>query len=46
MADEIAKEIGWPTGSPFQFEVSMTNLALVFWVFFVFGLEIHSGLLQ
>jgi len=27
-ADEIARMIGWPTGSPFQFEVAMMNLAL------------------
>jgi len=28
MADKIAASIGWPTGSPFQFEVGMANLAL------------------
>ena len=27
-ADEIAKFIGWPAGSPFQFEVAAANLAL------------------
>ena len=27
-ADEIARNIGWPTGSPFQFEIGMTNLAI------------------
>lgn len=27
MADQIAKGIGWPTGSPFQFEVAVANLA-------------------
>lgn len=26
-ANEVAKEIGWPTGSPFQFEVAIANLA-------------------
>jgi hypothetical protein len=26
-ADEIAQSIGWPTGSPFQFEVAVANLA-------------------
>lgn len=26
-ADEIARSIGWPTGSPFQFEVAVANLA-------------------
>jgi hypothetical protein len=25
-ADEVARSIGWPTGSPFQFEVAMANL--------------------
>jgi hypothetical protein len=25
-ADEIAEEIGWPTGSPFQYEVGVANL--------------------
>jgi hypothetical protein len=25
--DQIARDIGWPTGSPFQFEVAMANLA-------------------
>jgi len=28
MADKIAETIGWPTGSPFQYEVGMANLAL------------------
>ncbi len=27
LANEVAKEIGWPTGSPFQFEVAIANLA-------------------
>lgn len=27
LADEVAREIGWPTGSPFQFEVAIANLA-------------------
>jgi hypothetical protein len=27
MADQIAVKIGWPTGSPFQFEVAVANLA-------------------
>lgn len=27
MADKIAQSIGWPTGSPFQFEVGMADLA-------------------
>jgi hypothetical protein len=27
-ADETARQIGWPTGNPFQFEVAMTSLAL------------------
>jgi hypothetical protein len=26
-ADSVAKNIGWPTGSPFQFEIAVTNLA-------------------
>jgi hypothetical protein len=26
-ADEVARSIGWPPGSPFQFEVAMANLA-------------------
>lgn len=26
-ADEVAQQIGWPPGSPFQFEVAVTNLA-------------------
>jgi len=25
--DKIAEEIGWPTGSPFQFEVAIANLS-------------------
>lgn len=28
MANQIATEIGWPTGSPFQFEVGVANLGL------------------
>jgi len=28
LADKIAESIGWPTGSPFQYEVGMANLAL------------------
>lgn len=28
MADQIAKQIGWPTGSPFQFEVAVANLGI------------------
>jgi hypothetical protein len=28
IADTVAESIGWPTGSPFQFEVGMANLAL------------------
>lgn len=27
LANEVAREIGWPTGSPFQFEVAIANLA-------------------
>lgn len=27
MADMVAKMIGWPTGSPFQFEVGIANLS-------------------
>ncbi len=27
-ADETARAIGWPTGSPFQFEIAITNLVL------------------
>ena len=27
-ADTTARQIGWPTGNPFQFEVAMANLAL------------------
>jgi hypothetical protein len=26
-ADDVARSIGWPTGSPFQFEVAVANLA-------------------
>lgn len=26
-ADEVAKQIGWPQGNPFQFEVAVANLA-------------------
>jgi hypothetical protein len=26
-SDEVARSIGWPTGSPFQFEVGAANLA-------------------
>jgi hypothetical protein len=38
LADEIAHSIGWPTGSPFQFEVAIANLVfgilgvLCFWI--------------
>src|SRR5262249_5635729 len=28
LADETARAIGWPTGSPFQFEIAITNLTL------------------
>ena len=28
MADQVAAKIGWTTGSPFQFEVAVANLAL------------------
>ncbi len=27
MADEIARKIGWPVGSPFQFEVAVADLS-------------------
>jgi hypothetical protein len=27
MADQVATQIGWPTGSPFQHEVAVANLA-------------------
>lgn len=27
MADQVAGKIGWPAGSPFQFEVAVANLA-------------------
>ena len=27
-ADEVARDIGWPTGSPFQREIAFANLAL------------------
>ena len=27
LADRVATSIGWPTGSPFQFEVAIANLA-------------------
>ena len=27
-ADETARQIGWPTGNPFQFEVAIANLAI------------------
>jgi hypothetical protein len=26
-ADTVARDIGWPTGSPFQFEIAIANLA-------------------
>jgi hypothetical protein len=26
-ADEVAKQIGWPSGNPFQFEVAVANLS-------------------
>jgi hypothetical protein len=38
VADDVARSIGWPTGSPFQFEVALHDLAvgilgvLCFWV--------------
>lgn len=38
MGPEIAAQIGWPAGSPFQFEIGMANLAfavlgiLSFWI--------------
>jgi len=38
VADDVARSIGWPTGSPFQFEVALHNLAvgvlgvLCFWL--------------
>jgi hypothetical protein len=28
MADQVATRIGWPAGSPFQFEVAVANLSL------------------
>lgn len=28
MANQIAREIGWPIGSPFQFEVAVANLGM------------------
>ena len=28
LADEIARSIGWQTGSPFQYEVAIANLAI------------------
>lgn len=28
MADKVAEQIGWPTGSPFQFEIAVANLAM------------------
>lgn len=28
MADKVAEQIGWPTGSPFQFEVGVANLGM------------------
>jgi hypothetical protein len=27
VADEVAKQIGWPSGNPFQFEVAVANLS-------------------
>jgi hypothetical protein len=27
VADEVAKQIGWPAGNPFQFEVAVANLS-------------------
>lgn len=27
MPDMVAREIGWPTGSPFQFEIAIANLS-------------------
>ncbi|MGZ7188690.1 MAG: DUF6790 family protein [Halobacteriota archaeon] len=28
VADDVARSIGWPSGSPFQFEVALHNLAI------------------
>lgn len=28
MPNTIAEQIGWPTGSPFQFEIGIANLAV------------------
>lgn len=48
-ADEIAKKIGWSEGSPFQTEVSFTNLAfgvlgvLCFWLKGNFWLAVIIG---
>ena len=27
LANQVAEEIGWPTGSPFQFEIAIANLS-------------------
>ncbi|MDI6742019.1 MAG: hypothetical protein QMD11_04690 [Smithella sp.] len=48
LADKVAASIGWPTGSPFQFEVAVTNLAFgvlgVLCVFFRDGFWLATGI--
>jgi Family of unknown function (DUF6790) len=43
VADDVARSIGWPTGSPFQFEVALHNLAIGVWGCSAFGCAVISG---
>ena len=47
-ADEVAMSIGWAPGSPFQFEIAMTNLAFgilgLLCLFFKDGFWLATGL--
>ena len=48
MADRVAASIGWATGSPFQFEVAVANLAFgvlgVLCIFFKDGFWLATGI--
>jgi len=44
--DRVAEYIGWPPGSPFQFEVAIATWLLEFSAYFVYGSEGRSGWLQ
>lgn len=49
MPDMVAREIGWPTGSPFQFEIAIANLSygilgvLCIWIRGKFWIAVVSG---